>query len=82
MSATIRKLLTYSCDIVCSSPNETLVCELKATNISDTGLTKLADILYVSELHRRFYPDPSLSNITTLSLHSGRVNTWYNKLGP
>ena len=50
--------------------------------ISDTGLTKLVDILYVTELHRRLYPDPSLSNITTLSLHSGWVNTWCNKLGP
>ena len=58
MSATIRGLLTYSCDIVCSSPNETLVCELEETNISDTGLTKLADILYVSELSIRTLPYP------------------------
>ncbi|KIM51165.1 hypothetical protein SCLCIDRAFT_143847 [Scleroderma citrinum Foug A] len=42
-------------------------------------LTKAANILYASELHRRLSSDPSLSNIIALSLHPGQVNTWCNK---
>ena len=76
--------LVDSCDIpailyVHPPLHETLVCELEETNISYTGLTKLAGILYASELHRRLSSDPSLSNITALSLHPGWVNTWCNK---
>ncbi|KIM51177.1 hypothetical protein SCLCIDRAFT_12194 [Scleroderma citrinum Foug A] len=42
-------------------------------------LSKTANILYASELHRRLSSDPSSSNIIALSLHPGQVNSFYNR---
>ncbi|KAG6330448.1 hypothetical protein ID866_8642 [Astraeus odoratus] len=44
-------------------------------------LSKLTNILYASELHRRLSSstDPATSNITTLSLDPGNVNTFSHK---
>ncbi|KAL4063801.1 hypothetical protein J3A83DRAFT_4192406 [Scleroderma citrinum] len=42
-------------------------------------LSKLAIILYASELQRRLSSDPSTSNIIATSVHPGWVNTWTDR---
>ena len=49
----------------------------KDANPYKLGLSKLTNILYTTELHRRLSSsgDPATSNITVLSIHPGFVNT-------
>ena len=49
----------------------------KDANPYTLGQSKLTDILYTTELHRRLSSsrDPATSNITVLSIHPGTVNT-------
>ena len=49
----------------------------KDANPYTLGQSKLTDILYTIELHRRLSSsrDPATSNITVLSIHPGTVNT-------